>query len=68
MRLLYCYSYVYIQSGPLKSNILNISLIFDDTKNVSNESGTVSKGTYFSHVVFFLGEDAKKIRRSLSLF
>jgi len=37
-------------------------------KNVSNESGTVSNGTYFSHVVFFLGGDAKKIRRSLSLF
>ena len=50
---------MYIQSSPLKSNILNISLIFDNKKNISNESKMVSRQTYFD--VFFLGRNAKKI-------
>jgi len=52
---------MYIQDDLLTLETLNISLMFDNKqKTNSDESGIVSKWTYFSHIVFS-GGDAKKI-------
>jgi len=37
-------------------------------KNISDESGTVSRETYFGHFVFLLNEGAKKIQGSPPFF
>jgi len=51
----------YIHGGPLKSNILNISFIFDNTKKMFQTKVEWFRGRYFGHVTFFLGGGVKKI-------
>jgi len=37
-------------------------------KNVLDESGTISRGMYFDHIVFILSENERKPRRFIIFF
>jgi len=56
-----------IQDDPLKSNILNILLIFDDIKNILKEGRTVSR-EIFSILFFFLEASYQKDMKVTSIF
>jgi len=55
----YMHARTYARTHTYTHKMVHLFLMI--RKNVSNESETVLRGTYFGHVIFFLDGGAKKI-------